>query len=445
MSAAPRDTPRSTFAATLLVARKELVSSFRDRQTTLYTVVLPIALYPFLFWVLIQGALLLQGRRERTEVDLQLVAEAPLEAPAGLSAALTEDPELPGLERIDVRPIESLADEEQVRERVRRPLDPDDAPGRADAVLFLRGPPAAGAADEGGGAELYYDSTSARSGLARARVEERLPAFADRLREERARELAHSAADLEPLRLADPVDVAALHDRGAYLLSFLLPMLLVLMTVMGAFYPAVDLTAGERERRTEETTLLLPVPRQAVHQGKILAVCTTAVLATSLNLMALGLSAGHLLQMASTGRAIEVELPLASFAAILPLALLFALFVSAVLTGIAAFARTFQEGQALLGPVQMVFILPAMAAVIPGIEFTPTLACIPVINVVFAFRALLLGDSMPLSYTLTALSLLLCAAASVWLAMRLLSREPGPEGGWVRKLLGRRPIGGGAA
>ena len=47
---------------------------------------------------------------------------------------------------------------------------------------------------------------------------------------------------------------------------------------------------------------------------------------------------------------------------------------------IASFARTFKEGQALLGPVQMVFILPAMAGAIPGLELTPGLACVPVVS-----------------------------------------------------------------
>jgi len=211
--------------------------------------------------------------------------------------------------------------------------------------------------------------------------------------------------------------------------------------VMGAFYPAVDLTAGERERRTEETTLLLPVPRVAVHQGKILAVCATAVLATALNLAALGLSAGHLVALARLGPEVQIDLPVEAFAAIAPLAVLFALFVSAVLTGIASLARTFQEGQALLGPVQMLFILPAMAGVIPGVELTPGLACVPVLNVVFAFRALLQGRALPLEYAITAISLLACAAIAVWIAVRALSREPSPRSGFFSRLLLRRRPG----
>jgi sodium transport system permease protein len=165
------------------------------------------------------------------------------------------------------------------------------------------------------------------------------------------------------------------------------------------------------------------VPRGAVHQGKILAVCAMAVLATSLNLVALGLSAGHLLGMLPGKGVLASELPLTAFLAVAPLAVLFAFFVSAVLTGVASFARTFKEGQALIGPVQMVFILPAMAGAIPGLELDAKLACVPVVNVVLSFKALLQGRMLPLEYALTALSLLVVALASMAVAVRLLSRE----------------------
>lgn len=425
----------SVLRATLLVARKELVSSFRDRQTTLYAIVVPIVLYPFLFWAMIQGSLFLQGAREHTEVDLALFAEQRAEVPNELSRALSEDPGRPSLDAVDVAPLVQPGEETTARRAVRHGPEPDSA--GADAVLLLRGGGREDSPGEGSGASLYFDSTESRSEMAKTRVERRLPEFAAQLRESAAQERRRDPAELEPLRIEEPVDVAAQRERGAYLLSFLLPMLLVVMTVMGAFYPAVDLTAGERERRTEETTLLLPVPRAAVHQGKILAVCATAVLATGLNLLALGLSAGHLVSMARIGGELEIQLPVEAFLAIAPLALLFALFVSAVLTGIAALTRTFQEGQALLGPVQMVFILPAMAGVIPGVELSPGLACVPVLNVVFAFRGLLQGRVMPLEYTITAVSLLVCAAIAVWMAMRVLASESAPFSRHLQRILSR--------
>ena len=416
-----RSQPPSTARASLMIARKELRASFRDRQTTLYSIVLPIALYPVLFWCLIQAALVLQARRQHTEVHVGLVDGGSLTVELREALEQPADEHLAGLERVVFDAVVPPVDQAESRVLLEDPDGPD-------ALLYL----------DPDAARLEYRSTDGRSALAESRIRERLGGYAVTRREETARALGADPRRLDPVDLEER-DVAYAEDKGAYLLSFLLPMLLVIMTVMGAFFPAVDMTAGERERGTMETTLLLPVARIAAHQGKILAVAISALLATTLNLTALALSAGHLWNNFAAGSELTFEPPLFAFLAISPLALLFALFVSAVLTGVAALAKSFQSGQALLGPVQMLFIVPAMAGAIPGLTLTPTTALIPVVNVVLAFRSLLRGENLPLEYGITAASLLVVAAASTWLAVRLLSRESLPFLGDTlspRRLLG---------
>jgi ABC-type Na+ efflux pump permease subunit len=116
-------------------------------------------------------------------------------------------------------------------------------------------------------------------------------------------------------------------------------------------------------------------------------------------------------------------------------------FVSAVLTSVAATARTFKEGQALLGPVQMVFLFPAMAGAIPGLELSVPLAFVPVVNVVLSFRAMLKGQWLPLEYSLTALTLLVLAAVSVWIALRVLGSENAITGVGKTSLFDRLSFG----
>ncbi|MFT5733332.1 MAG: sodium transport system permease protein, partial [Planctomycetota bacterium] len=106
-----------------------------------------------------------------------------------------------------------------------------------------------------------------------------------------------------------------------------------------------------------------------------------------------------------------------------PLAVLFAFFVSAMLTGIASLAASFKEGQALLGPVQMVFILPAMAATLPGLTLNATTAWIPVVNVALAFRAMLVGDIQALPLAICVVALLGAALFAIWFSIRLRSNE----------------------
>jgi len=417
------------FAAILAVARMELLASLRDRQTALYTFVLPICMYPVLFWVMVQGALLVKGKREHTEVEVGIAAEAPATVPRGIAAALAGTPpdaddsfEL-NFNVVEVRERTVPTDHEAARTWAESAWA-DRAADGPDAVLYLPDPDASASEADGPppGAQLFFNSTKSHSEIARRRVRERMPGFVERLRAEKARERGHDPRLLDPIEV-ESHDIAPLRDRGALILSFVLPMLLVIMTVMGAFFPAVDLTAGEKERNTAETTLLLPVPRSSVLQGKILAVCTTAVIASSLNLIAIGLSAEHLFGMLVRASEIQIRVPMLALLSIAPLALLFAFFVSAVLTGIAGLAATFKEGQAMLGPVQMVFILPAMAGALPGLELSPGMAFIPVLNVILAFRAMLLGKAMFFEYGLTAFALLAYALIAIRIATHLLSRE----------------------
>ena len=410
-------TPK-VWQATWLVAQKELVTSFRDRQMAIYAVVLPICMYPVLFWLMIQGALLVQGRREHTDVHVGVAHATGVEVPADLYEALSYAPGASEVEE-GVQPLEFLEPHtlgmRHSPEDVWAELRSEDAEHPTDAILYL-------GADGDEPAVLAHDSTDSRSELAKRRLERRLERYAEERREAAAVEAGVDVRALRPV-VTETRNLAPDEVMGAFLLSIILPLLLVVMAVMGAFYPSVDLTAGERERGTAETTTILPIPRLAVHQGKILAVCASALLATSLNLVALALSATHLLKMLGDGVDIEIELPIAAFFQVAPLALLFTFTVSAILTGFAALARSFKEGQALLGPVQMIFILPSMAGVLPGLELTPQLALVPVVNVVLAFRGMLRGDVQPLEYGLTALSLLVYAVLAILFARRILSRE----------------------
>lgn len=413
--------PPGVWRATWWVAKKELVTSFRDRHTAIYAVVLPIALYPVMFWMMIQGTLLVQGKREHSQVQVGIATEAAETLPEDLVPALAHsrwdelpaDPTGEALPAIEVVELTTLGQANSLDAAFEARTEHGSTPD--DAVLFLPEDPDLSS-------QIAYDSTDSTSSLAEARVRRRLARFADAVRDQAADEAGLDPRALQPVA-SESHNLAPDEEMGAFILSLLFPLLLVLMTVMGAFYPAVDLTAGERERGTSETTMILPIPRVAVHQGKILAVCASALLATSLNLLALGLSAGHLLKMIAAGEGIVIELPVSALLSITPLALLFTFSVSALLTGIAALAKSFKEGQALLGPVQMIFILPAMTSVLPGLELTVQTALIPVVNVVLAFRSMLRGDSLPLEYTLTAFCLLVYAVLAILFAVRILSRE----------------------
>ena len=111
---------------------------------------------------------------------------------------------------------------------------------------------------------------------------------------------------------------------------------MILTTVTGAVYPAIDLTAGERERGTLETLIAAPVPRAGLLMAKYVAVLTVALLTAVVNLVAMSITA-H-----STGLSVSLfgdgGMSGMVIVKVLLLLALFAAFFSAILLAVTSYA-----------------------------------------------------------------------------------------------------------
>jgi sodium transport system permease protein len=195
--------------------------------------------------------------------------------------------------------------------------------------------------------------------------------------------------------MTDPVDVALDEQVAASAWSKLFPALLIIMSVTGAFYPAIDLVAGEKERGTMETLLICPATRTEIVLGKFFTVmlfsCTTAIL----NLASMGLTGKHIFGKMPTGAlsgAASVSFPPLStlfwiIILLLPLAALF----SALCLALATFARSSKEGQYYLTPLLMVTLGLTMLCLAPGVEVSAMYSVLPVMGAALLLKGLLLS------------------------------------------------------
>src|SRR5213082_688595 len=74
------------------------------------------------------------------------------------------------------------------------------------------------------------------------------------------------------------------------LLMRIFPFMLVMWSLAGALYPAVDLCAGEKERGTMETLLISPASREEIVWGKFLTIWVFSAATALLNLLSMGLT-----------------------------------------------------------------------------------------------------------------------------------------------------------
>jgi sodium transport system permease protein len=162
----------------------------------------------------------------------------------------------------------------------------------------------------------------------------------------------------------------------------------------GAIYPAIDLTAGEKERGTLETLLCSPVARTHLALGKVLTVLTVSVVTALLSISSNGVALVLVRQLAggiARGKSAPLALDPASLAGVAVIMIPMAVFISALMVALGLFARSSKEAASYMQPLIILAILPAAAGGLPGVEMNYGLACIPVFNVSVISKEILGG------------------------------------------------------
>jgi sodium transport system permease protein len=434
---------RQVFNRLARLALKELREILRDRRTIITLLVMPMLVYPLLAIVfqrflltslstdstveyvigvdsLQSGRLLAQqlelgeaalakqrkASEPRTENAQPAKTEPELKLPLNLAAPATDERDVhPSLVWMELPSDE--AERQVVNATVNLAVLPLHAAGNHD--------------DEGLGRpltwELYYRNGSPASEAALRYVELRLQSLNESHLDQQLKELGVSTV------LPAPTTRRAVDFSGAPLFSLaaLVPLILVLMTVTGAVYPAIDLTAGERERGTLEMLIAAPVPRIGLLLAKYVAVFTVALLTATINLLGMTITA-HTTGLSASLFGGE-GLSLSAVVKVLLLLALFAAFFSAVLLAITSYARSFKEAQAYIIPLMLLCLVPGIICLMPNLQFTGGLAVVPLVNIVLLARDLLEGSVDPALAAAAVASTALYVVAAIALAARIFGTD----------------------
>ena len=359
-----------------IVFFKEMRDILRDRKTLLLMIVLPIVAVPLLLNLFI-GFVLKQEEEARTEV-LEYVVFGVEHAPELTKTFETSK----GFKNVSLSSPDELA--RAIREDS---IDfglviPEKTAG------WLSG-------EEQATIEFHFDNASVGS-----KVEERVVKvvgeFNNKVTAARLTELGVSSsrkrrALLEPIRL-EKKGTGNLREVIGDRIGGMVPYFFIAFCFMGVVYPAIHLGAGEKERGTLETLLLAPIPRHQLVIGKFLAVFCGGVIAVLLNLASVGtwlaVKAGEFRGVLGSliGWIDTLDLVLLALM-LIPVAAMFA----ALLLSVSIFARNSPEASTLISPFGIVLIVPAVLALLPGVELNWFWAWIPVTNVSLAMKELLKG------------------------------------------------------
>jgi sodium transport system permease protein len=399
--------PRNIFT----VYRKELRDTLRDRRALLSMIIIPTFLMPALTFGVAKIAVTVFSKAKAETPTVMILGGG--DSP-GVVAQLRQSDKF--------RIVPSTADwktrisDKKIRGAVEIPDGFEAGLKRGTA------PPVV----------IYHYEGELKSGFAANELGDFFRDLRDRTVADRLAARALPEALVKPFEVRRE-NVAPPEKVGGNLLGGILPYFVIILCYTGAMYPALDLTAGEKERGTMETLLCSPVARVDLVLGKFFMVLTGSVSAMLLSLGSLGLSV-ILAGLLFGGGAVTVAGPhpagglmpmidplglLGVVALILPVAVLF----SGVIFTVALFAKSYKEAQSYVGPLMIAVILPAIVGMLPGIDLNARLAWVPILNLSLLCRELLSGVWHCGYIAIIFGSSCLYAAAALLLAVRMFQRE----------------------
>ena len=326
-----------TVRQAIIVARKELKDSFRDRRA-LWSIAFSVVVGPVLVGVMMNR----MADRQREADVLRIPVVGTSHAPALVNWLNQQS---------GVSVVEAPADAEKaVRDRREAVIVivPDDF-----AERFRTSRPAA--------LQVVADSSRTDTRPAVQRVRDLLQQYSTEIGTLRLIMRGISPAAMRPLAV-EQIEVSTAQQRAAQILTFI-PMFIMVAGFVGGMQIATDSTAGERERGSLEPLLVNPAPRVAFVAGKWMAASVAAIASVCLTTLLCAVLT-RLLSLEEVGLRLRIDAE--HVGPILLATAPLCLFTAALQAAVATLARSFKEAQTYMGVLILAPMLPGiMSAMYP--------------------------------------------------------------------------------
>lgn len=398
----------------ITIWKKELKDTVRDRRTLFSMVIIPILLMP----VIMIGMFKLIESQEKSQGEKTVkVAIANETAAPQITAAITQQKKVE-IVKVDGDLQAAVADE------------------KIDAAIVIPADFAAAmAAQKPAELELIGKSTNLNSANVAAIVSVAVNDYNKQLLGERFGAQGINPEILSGVTIVNR-DAATSKETSGYILGFMIPIFIVIYSIAGGQYTAIDVSAGEKERKTLEALFLTPAKRIEIVLGKFLAVATVSLTSIVLAIGSLyitfvyasgmgsaisaDMGAGGGLNMMPLNFSVEPQAAILLFAVSIFLVMMF----SALILSISIYAKSFKEAESYISPAYMVVILPiVLVNSLPSFEPALWHFAIPAINAVLLFKEVLMGTYDTGHILMTFVSLIVASILAILIATKIYSKE----------------------
>jgi len=404
-----------------IIFRKEIKEMLRDKRTIFVTFILPILLYPILIIGMSQLTIMMMEKIKKE--DFRIFVENPDGSPLLMKSIKTDTQFV--FSEIENPDSAIKVDKLDLIIRIPENIDESIAAGGFDSLT------------------IEYSAAEERSKAASDHLDNIIDSLEQAIVNNRLSDAGLDTTITNPIFTIFK-NVASKKKMGGFAFGGVLAFIVVIIMITGAYYPSVDLIAGEKERGTLETLLVSPAGRSEIVAGKFVAVISMAFTSAVLNLASMGLtfSVGISMMGGPLGENLSFSLTPGILLIILLILLPLGALFSAIFLAISSYAKSYKEAQSYLTPVFMAAQFPAMIALLPGYSLNTITAFVPVMNASLLFKDMLVGKAGAQDILIVFGATLVYAVLALKWAANTLSNEEHllsiEEGKFFSRLLSRK-------
>lgn len=391
-----------------LIYKKELLELIRDRKTLIFTIILPTLILPLIMGGFAYFSIKMDQKQKSEELKYSIVGE---QFAPKFSSMLKKAKGFKLVDDVDLSNFSTVIRHGKVKLIISIPENFQENINNLKQASIT----------------LHYNAAKAGSKV-KTRLLKVLDSYNKSLQQLQMGKVSINEQKLKalikPVKL-ETKSIAENREKFGEIFGGIAAYMLLIITLSGAIYPALDLGVGEKERQTLETLLLNPVPRWKLVMAKFLVIFTTGFLAVFLSLLSV------LVWTVIAGQAFAVEqiAEILKVIGIGPIVMMMLMLVptaatfAAILLAISIYARNFKEAQNYISPLMMLVIIPVLVAMVPGIELNWTTAMIPLTNIALAMKEILKGT---MDYSMLAVifgSTSVLAGITIWFCSYWFSKE----------------------
>ncbi|MCL2323340.1 MAG: ABC transporter permease [Oscillospiraceae bacterium] len=357
--------------AWLIVMKKELVNTFRDTKSLAFSILIPLLLFPIMFYFI---GFAMNSSQSQVENQFTIAIQGNANSPLAQSV---------------IASLKAKVVDGDIKENVSsgKALVGIVIPDDFDSII---------AQGKTANLQIYYDDSSMNSMSAQAALSQAINDYSKNIVSDRL-----TAQGLDP-SIISPITTQVLSaakesnsgGMGKWLMGIMVPLLLVLYAATSPITSATDMAAGEKERGTLEPLLTTKASRMSLLWGKYFTIIIISVATVIASLVGIFISFrmnGSFLNMASNG-SVGFSMPIGNILLIGLFSLATTMTFGAIELSLSIYARSYKEAQTYLTPASLIAMVPALATyMLDAKSLSTSLFFVPIVNISCIIKELVNG------------------------------------------------------